>query len=81
LADQLLLPMALAGGGEFTTLPVNAHFQSHALIIETFLGHHVSAIQMMVSFMRGLASKARKLTCFEICWLSLVSQLISLVHG
>jgi RNA 3'-terminal phosphate cyclase (ATP) len=44
LADQLLLPMALAGGGEFTTLPVSAHFQSHALIIETFLGHHVSAI-------------------------------------
>jgi len=34
----------LAGGGEFTTLPVSAHFQSHALIIETFLGHHVSAI-------------------------------------
>jgi RNA 3'-terminal phosphate cyclase (ATP) len=44
LADQLLLPIALAGGGEITTLPVSAHFQSHALIIETFLGHHVSAI-------------------------------------
>jgi RNA 3'-terminal phosphate cyclase len=36
--------MALAGGGEFTTLPVSAHFQSHALIIETFLGRQVSAI-------------------------------------
>jgi len=44
LADQLLLPMALAGGGEFTTLPVSAHSQSHASIIETFLGRHVSAI-------------------------------------
>jgi len=43
LADQLLLPMALAaGGGEFTTFPVSAHFQSHASIIETFLGRHVS---------------------------------------
>jgi RNA 3'-terminal phosphate cyclase (ATP) len=44
LADQLLLPMALAGGGEFTTLPVSAHFQSHASIIEVFLGRHVSAV-------------------------------------
>ena len=44
LADQLLLPMALAGGGEFTTLPVSAHFQSHAAIIEAFLGRQVSAI-------------------------------------
>jgi RNA 3'-terminal phosphate cyclase (ATP) len=44
LADQLLLPMALAGGGEFTTLPVSAHFQSHASVIEIFLGCHVSAI-------------------------------------
>jgi RNA 3'-terminal phosphate cyclase (ATP) len=44
LADQLLLPMALAGGGEFTTPPVSAHFQSHASIIETFLGRPVSAI-------------------------------------
>jgi RNA 3'-terminal phosphate cyclase (ATP) len=42
LADQLLLPMALAGGGEFTTLPVSAHFQSHALIVEAFLGCRVS---------------------------------------
>jgi RNA 3'-terminal phosphate cyclase (ATP) len=43
LADQLLLPMALAGGGEFTTLPVSAHFHSHAAIIEMFLGRHTSA--------------------------------------
>jgi RNA 3'-terminal phosphate cyclase len=37
-------PSALAGGGEFTTPPVSAHFQSHASIIETFLGRQVSAI-------------------------------------
>jgi RNA 3'-terminal phosphate cyclase (ATP) len=42
LADQLLLPMALAGGGEFTTLPVSAHFQSHAAIIRDFLGRDIS---------------------------------------
>jgi hypothetical protein len=42
LADQLLLPMALAGGGEFTTLPVSAHFNSHAAIIEMFLGRRTS---------------------------------------
>jgi len=44
LADQLLLPIALAGGGEFATLPVSAHFQSLASIIEAFVGCHVSAI-------------------------------------
>jgi RNA 3'-terminal phosphate cyclase (ATP) len=44
LADQLLLPMALAGGGEFTTLPVSAHFQSHAAIIRTFLGIETSVV-------------------------------------
>jgi len=42
LADQLLLPMALAGGGEFTTLPVSAHFNSHAAIIDLFLGRRTS---------------------------------------
>jgi RNA 3'-terminal phosphate cyclase (ATP) len=44
LADQLLLPIGLSGGGELTTLPVSAHFQSHAAIIETFLGRRVFAI-------------------------------------
>jgi RNA 3'-terminal phosphate cyclase (ATP) len=43
LADQLLLPMALAGGGEFTTLPVTKHFVSHVAIIRAFLGRDSSA--------------------------------------
>jgi RNA 3'-terminal phosphate cyclase (ATP) len=38
LADQLLLPMALAGAGEFTTLPVTKHFDSHGAVIRAFLG-------------------------------------------
>jgi RNA 3'-terminal phosphate cyclase len=38
---QLLLPMALAGGGEFVTMPVTQHFDSHVGIIEKFLGSRV----------------------------------------
>jgi RNA 3'-terminal phosphate cyclase (ATP) len=41
LADQILLPMALAGGGEFTTMPVTQHFESHVEIIEKFLSRRV----------------------------------------
>ena len=41
LADQLLLPMALAGGGEFVTMPVTQHFESHVAIIEAFLSRRV----------------------------------------
>jgi RNA 3'-terminal phosphate cyclase (ATP) len=41
LADQLLLPMALAGGGEFVTMPVTQHFESHVAIIEKFLERKV----------------------------------------
>ena len=41
LADQLLLPMALAGGGEFVTMPVTQHFESHVEIIGKFLSKRV----------------------------------------
>ncbi|HEY9134123.1 MAG TPA: RNA 3'-terminal phosphate cyclase [Dyella sp.] len=37
LADQLVLPMALAGGGEFTTHRLSDHLQSNARLIEKFL--------------------------------------------
>lgn len=37
LADQLLLPMALAGGGSFRTLAPTLHTQTNAEIIATFL--------------------------------------------
>jgi len=36
LADQLLLPMALAGGGEFTTLAPTEHARTNAALIEKF---------------------------------------------
>lgn len=41
LADQLLLPLALAGegaGGAFRTLPPTLHTETHARVIERFLG-------------------------------------------
>ncbi len=37
LADQLLLPMALSGGGSFTTPRMTDHLQSNARVIECFL--------------------------------------------
>lgn len=37
LADQLLLPLALAGGGEFRTLTPSPHARTHADVIAKFL--------------------------------------------
>ncbi len=37
LADQLLLPFALAGGGGFTTLPLSTHTRTNIHVIEQFL--------------------------------------------
>lgn len=37
LADQLLLPMALAGGGRFTTTEPSLHFTTNASVIAQFL--------------------------------------------
>jgi RNA 3'-terminal phosphate cyclase (ATP) len=37
LADQLLLPLALAGTGSLLTLPVDAHVPTNIPVIETFL--------------------------------------------
>jgi RNA 3'-terminal phosphate cyclase (ATP) len=42
LADQLLLPMALTGGGKFTTLRATPHTITNAAIIEKFLPVEVS---------------------------------------
>jgi RNA 3'-terminal phosphate cyclase (ATP) len=37
LADQLLLPMALGGGGVFRTLPPTGHTRTHADLLRAFL--------------------------------------------
>lgn len=41
LADQLLLPMALAGGGSFRTVAPSSHTRTHAALIEQILGLRV----------------------------------------
>ncbi|HXZ85939.1 MAG TPA: RNA 3'-terminal phosphate cyclase, partial [Myxococcota bacterium] len=37
LADQLIVPLALAGDGEFRTLPLTTHFATNVSIVERFL--------------------------------------------
>ena len=37
LADQLLLPLALAGGGRFLTLPLSSHARTNIAVIKKFL--------------------------------------------
>lgn len=44
LADQLLLPMALAGGGQFSCDCVSSHFTTNVETIETFLHARIQAI-------------------------------------
>ena len=45
LSDQLLLPMALAGGGSFTTALVSQHLRSNALVVEKFTTRRVAIEQ------------------------------------
>jgi RNA 3'-terminal phosphate cyclase (ATP) len=46
LADQLLLPMALARGGSFTTVPPSRHTTTNIEIIRSFLDVEIRAEQM-----------------------------------
>lgn len=45
LADQLLLPMALAGGGMFTTVRPSEHSRTAAKVIERFTGRRIRFAQ------------------------------------
>ena len=45
LADQLLLPMAIAGGGSFTTLPPSRHTTTNIEIIKKFLDVKITSEQ------------------------------------
>lgn len=42
LADQIMLPFALAGGGSFTTNHVSQHSRTNAMVIEKFLPVKIS---------------------------------------
>ncbi len=46
LADQLLLPLALAGGGSFTTLKPSRHTQTNWAVIQRFTDLHLDAERM-----------------------------------
>jgi RNA 3'-terminal phosphate cyclase (ATP) len=45
-ADQLLLPMALAGGGSFTTTTPTDHLRSNASLIEKFLEVQIDCLEL-----------------------------------
>ena len=46
LADQLLLPMAMAGGGRFRTLPPTLHTKTNIATISHFLDTRISATEL-----------------------------------
>ena len=46
LADQLLIPMAMAGGGSFTTLPLSRHATTNMEVISRFLEVRIEATQL-----------------------------------
>jgi RNA 3'-terminal phosphate cyclase (ATP) len=41
MADQLLVPMAIGGGGAFSTLPLSRHALTNIEVIHLFLGREV----------------------------------------
>lgn len=43
LADQLILPMVVAGGGSFRTLPPSRHTQTQLDLVREFLGQEIRA--------------------------------------
>jgi RNA 3'-terminal phosphate cyclase (ATP) len=45
LADQLMIPMALAGGGTFRTLPLTRHSLTNMEVIRKFLDVEIHAVQ------------------------------------
>ena len=53
LADQLLLPMALAGGGAFVTGPLSSHATTHVEVIRRFLDVPIAVER------RGLLDRVR----------------------
>jgi RNA 3'-terminal phosphate cyclase (ATP) len=46
LADQLLIPMALAGGGIFRTLPLTSHTKTNIEVLKQFLDIEITASQL-----------------------------------
>jgi len=59
LADQLLLPFALAGGGSFETLSLSRHFHTNAEVLRKFLEIKVSTEQVSKTVHRVEVKKTR----------------------
>ena len=52
LADQLILPLALAGGGSFVTMPLMLHTTTNIEVVQMFLPVKVSVTEMASSAAR-----------------------------
>ncbi len=46
LADQLVLPLSLAGGGSFTTMALTGHMKTNIDVIRRFLPVNIRATQL-----------------------------------
>ncbi len=46
LADQLLLPLALAGGGAFTTQPLTRHATTQVALLRRLLGIPIEIVPL-----------------------------------
>jgi RNA 3'-terminal phosphate cyclase (ATP) len=57
LADQLILPFALAGGGRFTTDMVSKHAQTNAEVISQFLPVDITFEEVENSYMCAIATR------------------------
>ncbi|HET8707920.1 MAG TPA: RNA 3'-terminal phosphate cyclase [Pseudomonadales bacterium] len=57
LADQLLLPMALAGYGEFTTGIITEHTRTHAEVIQKFLSVEIEIRELEKRLFQVTVSK------------------------
>jgi hypothetical protein len=89
LLHQLLLPMALAlaGGGDFVTMPATQHFESHAEIIKMFLSRRVvtensgNLVDVRVTQEKRDAARRRKIVRHELRERGLKSELLLGLQG
>jgi len=46
LADQLLIPFAMAGGGSFITLPPSRHTMTNIEVVKQFLDLNINSVEI-----------------------------------
>ncbi|MDX1458216.1 MAG: hypothetical protein R3276_11565, partial [Marinobacter sp.] len=54
LADQIMLPLLVAGGGRFSCPPLSLHAASNANLIRSLTGHHFSVHENGDQWVLGL---------------------------